>query len=97
MLVQVNNAGICVHKHTQDLFDTSMEDFDRTQAVDFRGVFLGLKHASRWAPSAAGSSCTLSGTDSALPRPDKPTPRARPVRDPRSTVGAPLIAAVAGA
>jgi len=43
----VNNAGICVHKHTQDLFDTNMDDFDKTQAVDFRGVFLGLKHASR--------------------------------------------------
>ncbi len=46
-LTQVNNAGICFHNHTQDLFETSMEDFDKTQAVNFRGVFLGLKHASR--------------------------------------------------
>ncbi len=45
--MQVNNAGICFHNHTQDLFETSMEDFDKTQAVNFRGVFLGLKHASR--------------------------------------------------
>ena len=47
--MQVNNAGICFHNHVQDLFETSMEDFDKTQAVNFRGVFLGLKHASRCA------------------------------------------------
>ena len=44
---QVNNAGICFHEHTQDLFETDMEVFDKTNAVNFRGVFLGMKHASR--------------------------------------------------
>ena len=43
----VNNAGICLHKHTQPFFEVTAEDFDATNAVNFRGVFLGMKHAAR--------------------------------------------------
>lgn len=43
----VNNAGICLHKHTQPFFEISAEDFDATNNVNYRGVFLGMKHAAR--------------------------------------------------
>ena len=46
-LSQVNNAGIRFDKNTQDLWETNMDEFDKVNAVNFRGVFLGMKHASR--------------------------------------------------
>lgn len=38
----VNNAGILI---PGTVVDTSVEDFDKTMAVNLRGVFLGCKHA----------------------------------------------------
>lgn len=40
--VLVNNAGICVEVQLQDML---LEDFERTMAINVRGVFLTTKHA----------------------------------------------------
>ncbi|MCX7278347.1 MAG: SDR family oxidoreductase [Burkholderiales bacterium] len=40
--IAFNNAGLL--PHTADLADMKLEDFDRTIAVDLRGVFLCLKY-----------------------------------------------------
>lgn len=40
--VLVNNAGICVEQRLRDM---SVDDFDRTLAVNLRSVFLSCKHA----------------------------------------------------
>lgn len=40
--ILVNNAGIVLMANAPD---TSVEDWDRVQAVNLRGVFLGCKHA----------------------------------------------------
>jgi cyclopentanol dehydrogenase len=51
--VLVNNAGIIIRKSIED---TSVEDWDRTQAVNVKGVFLGTKYAIPAMRQAGGGS-----------------------------------------
>jgi cyclopentanol dehydrogenase len=51
--VLVNNAGIIIRK---SIGDTSVEDWDRTQAVNVKGVFLGTKYAIPAMRQAGGGS-----------------------------------------
>jgi NAD(P)-dependent dehydrogenase (short-subunit alcohol dehydrogenase family) len=43
--VMVNNAGVTGHKPGQSFEDHTVDDFERLTAINFRGVFLGCKHA----------------------------------------------------
>ena len=48
--VMVNNAGISVestHREVTGIHETSEEDYDRTMAINAKGVFLGCKFAVR--------------------------------------------------
>ena len=51
--VLVNNAGIIIRKSIED---TSVEEWDRTQAINVRGVFLGTKFAIPAMRQAGGGS-----------------------------------------
>jgi cyclopentanol dehydrogenase len=51
--VLVNNAGIIIRKSIEE---TSVEEWDRTQAINVRGVFLGTKHAIPAMRQAGGGS-----------------------------------------
>jgi NAD(P)-dependent dehydrogenase (short-subunit alcohol dehydrogenase family) len=51
--VLVNNAGIIIRKSIED---TSVEEWDRTQAVNVKGVFLGTKYALPAMRQAGGGS-----------------------------------------
>jgi NAD(P)-dependent dehydrogenase (short-subunit alcohol dehydrogenase family) len=45
--ILVNNAGISVesqHENVMRIHDTTEEDFDKTMAINTRGVFLGCKY-----------------------------------------------------
>ncbi|KAI9696917.1 MAG: hypothetical protein M1820_007992 [Bogoriella megaspora] len=48
--IMVNNAGISVestHKEVTPVHETSEEDYDKTMAINAKGVFLGCKYAIR--------------------------------------------------
>jgi cyclopentanol dehydrogenase len=51
--VLVNNAGIIIRKSIEE---TSVEEWDRTQAINVKGVFLGTKHAIPAMRRAGGGS-----------------------------------------
>jgi cyclopentanol dehydrogenase len=51
--VLVNNAGIIIRKRIEE---TTVEDWDRTMAVNVKGVFLGTKHAIPAMRRAGGGS-----------------------------------------
>jgi NAD(P)-dependent dehydrogenase (short-subunit alcohol dehydrogenase family) len=51
--VLVNNAGIIIRKRIED---TSVEEWDRTMAINVRGVFLGTKYAIPAMRQAGGGS-----------------------------------------
>ncbi|MGH8068169.1 MAG: glucose 1-dehydrogenase [Candidatus Entotheonellia bacterium] len=51
--VLVNNAGIIIRKGIEE---TSVEDWDRTQAINVKGVFLGTKYAIPAMRQAGGGS-----------------------------------------
>ena len=51
--VLVNNAAIIIRKSIEE---TSVEEWDRTQAINVRGVFLGTKHAIPAMRQAGGGS-----------------------------------------
>jgi NAD(P)-dependent dehydrogenase (short-subunit alcohol dehydrogenase family) len=51
--VLVNNAGIIIRKGIEE---TSIEDWDRTMAINVKGVFLGTKHAIPAMRRAGGGS-----------------------------------------
>jgi len=51
--VLVNNAGIIIRKSIEE---TSVEEWDRTQAINVRGVFLGTKFAIPAMRQAGGGS-----------------------------------------
>jgi NAD(P)-dependent dehydrogenase (short-subunit alcohol dehydrogenase family) len=53
LTVLVNNAGIIIRKGIEE---TTVEEWDRTQAVNVRGVFLGTKHAIPAMRQAGGGS-----------------------------------------
>lgn len=74
VVADLNNAGI--GGAVGPLEDVSVEDWDRTQSVCLRGVFLGMKHAA--APMrAAGDGSIISTSSKALPA-CFPTARPRP-------------------
>src|ERR671922_1388955 len=51
--VLVNNAGIIIRKRIEE---TSVEEWDRTMAINVKGVFLGTKHAIPAMRQAGGGS-----------------------------------------
>ena len=51
--VLVNNAGIIIRKSIEE---TSVEDWDRTQGINVKGVFLGTKYAIPAMRQAGGGS-----------------------------------------
>jgi NAD(P)-dependent dehydrogenase (short-subunit alcohol dehydrogenase family) len=53
MNVLVNNAGIIIRKGIEE---TSVEEWDRTQAINVKGVFLGTKYAIPAMRTAGGGS-----------------------------------------
>ena len=61
--VLVNNAGIVLMASAED---TSVEDWDRVQAVNLRGVFLGCKHAIPRMRQQGGGSIVNIGSIAAL-------------------------------
>lgn len=56
----VNNAGIV--GAIGSIMDASAEDYDRTMAILSRGVFLGIKHASRAMKDSGGAIVSLAST-----------------------------------
>lgn len=57
--VLVNNAGVL---HRASIADQAVEDFDRTMAVNLRGVFLGIKATSPVMSARGGSIINISST-----------------------------------
>jgi NAD(P)-dependent dehydrogenase (short-subunit alcohol dehydrogenase family) len=51
--ILVNNAGIAL---TRSLAETTLEDFERVQAVNLRGIFLGCKAAEAHLRTGSGGS-----------------------------------------
>jgi NAD(P)-dependent dehydrogenase (short-subunit alcohol dehydrogenase family) len=45
--IMVNNAGVGISDEPGPIWDTSVGDWDMTQQVNSRGVFLGIKYASK--------------------------------------------------
>ena len=60
-----NNAGI--GGAIGPLEDVSVEDWDRTQAVCLRGVFLGMKHAASPMRATGGGSIISTSSTGGLP------------------------------
>ena len=58
--ILVNNAAICTKQML--LVDAPDEDFDRTLAVNMRGVWLGMKHAIPLMIEGSGG-CIVRGRD----------------------------------
>lgn len=63
--IMFNNAGI--GGAIGPLEDVSVEDWDRTQAVCLRGVFLGMKHAASPMRATGGGSIISTSSTGGLP------------------------------
>lgn len=65
--VMINNVGIATPRGGMKLEDHTTDDFDRLVAVNFRGVFYGMKHAiMRFKAQGGGGTIVSTGSAAGL-------------------------------